>query len=124
MAETSHDDVARCAFRLPVPAGATSAFYTCIGVLPEYRGLCLPIRLMIEARRQFVEPRKIQYTWLLYDADRTRSTRLCRIMKYSALPEIHYDLGRPCRVLFRQEPSASVSSPARTAHAVHSALAH
>jgi hypothetical protein len=115
--ETSHDSLARGAFKLPVPAGASSAFYTCVAVLPEYRGLCIPVRLMFEARRVFVEPRGIQYTWLLYDADRAESTRLCRIMKYRPLPGVVNDLGRSCRVLIREEPSAVLSSVFPAIHA-------
>jgi GNAT superfamily N-acetyltransferase len=115
--ETSHDTLARRAFDLPVPLGASSAFYTCVAVLPEYRGLCVPIRLLLEARRNFVDPRGIQYTWLLYDADRADSTRLCRIMKYRALAGVIHDLGRPCRVLLREEPSAVLSSFGSAAYA-------
>jgi GNAT superfamily N-acetyltransferase len=103
--ETSHDEVARRAFSLPVPTGVSSAFYTCVAVVPEYRGLGLPVRLLLEARKGFVEPRRIRYTWLLYDAARAESTRLCRIMNYRPLPGVVNDLGRPCRVLFREEPS-------------------
>jgi GNAT superfamily N-acetyltransferase len=108
--DTSDDTVARRAFGVPVPAEASSAFYTCFAVLPEYRGFRLPVRLLLEARRQFVEPRGIQYTWLLYDAGRAASTRLCRIMNYRVLPGVFYDLGRPCRVLVRQEPRAALPS--------------
>ena len=115
--ETSHDTLARRAFKLPVPAGASSAFYTCVSVMPEYRGLCVPVRLLFEARRCFVEARGIQYTWLLYDADRAESTRLCRIMKYHPLPGVIHDLGRPCRVLIREEPSAVLSSVHPAIHA-------
>ena len=115
--ETSHDEVAREAFNLPFPAGISSAFYTCASVLPEYRGLCIPIRLMLEARRQFVQTNEIQYTWLLYDADRADSSRLCRIMRYRPLPRIVYDLGRPCRVLVREERPA-------TLHSFQSAINH
>ena len=119
--ETSHDAVARRAFDLPVPLGASSAFYTCAAVLPEYRGLCVPVRLLLEARRHFVEPRGIQYTWLLYDADRAHSTRLCRIMKYRALPGVIHNLGRPCRVLFREEPSTVLSLSGSAEYAACSA---
>jgi hypothetical protein len=119
--ETSHDEVARRAFSLPVPTGVSSAFYTCVAVLPEYRGLCVPVRLLLEARMRFVEPRNIRYTWLLYDAARTDSTRLCRILNYRPLPGVVNDLGRPCRVLIREEPSFRSPSFCSAANGVYPA---
>lgn len=102
--DTTADAQSIAAYRLPVDASATTAFYTCLAILPEYRGLNLPVRLMFEARRVFVEPRGIRYTWLLFEEDRVSSTRLCSILKYRPLSGAVTDRGRSCRVLFREEP--------------------
>jgi hypothetical protein len=102
--DTTYDAFSRATLGVSMPAGASSALYTSMMVAPEYRGLCLPVRLMFEAKRHYMEPRKIRYTWLLYESERASSTRLCRILNYRVLPKIVRTPGRHYRVLMREEP--------------------
>lgn len=101
--DTTYDAFSRATLGLSTPAGASSALYTGMMVAPEYRGLCLPVRLMFEAKRYYIDPRKIRYTWLLYESERVSSTRLCRILNYRILPKIVHAPGRHYRVLMREE---------------------
>lgn len=46
------------------------ARYTQLAVLRGYRGLKIPLVLMLEAHRRFVAPGRFDYTWLLFDTER------------------------------------------------------
>jgi hypothetical protein len=101
--ETDRTLVPREAYGLPFPSTERAARYTHMAVLPRYRGLNIPVRLLLEARRLFVTPRRIHYTWLLYDAARAGSSRLCSILGYRVAPVV-VDAGYgPCCVLSRDE---------------------
>ena len=101
--DTTDDALSHFAYGIPAASIARTAFYGGMAVLPDYRGLSVPIRLIFEAQRLFVRPRGIECTWLLYPADRVPSTRLCRILKYRTLPGIVYELDQASRVLIRME---------------------
>jgi hypothetical protein len=101
--DTTDDALSHFAYGIPAASIARTAFYGGMAVLPDYRGLSVPIRLIFEAQRLFVRPRGIECTWLLYPADRVPSTRLCRILRYRPLPGIVYELDQPSRVLIRME---------------------
>ena len=61
-----------------------AARYTQLAVLKPYRGLNLPVRLILEAHRLFVGPNDIRYTWLLFHAERARTSSLCSLLGFSA----------------------------------------
>jgi hypothetical protein len=50
------------------------ARYTQCAVLKPYRGQHLASRLILEGHRQFVKPRRIDYTWLPCGAERANSS--------------------------------------------------
>ena len=84
--DTTDDALSHFAYGIPAASIARTAFYGGMVVLPDYRGLSVPIRLIFEAQRLFVRPRGIECTWLLYPADRVPSTRLCRFSNTSLFP--------------------------------------
>jgi GNAT superfamily N-acetyltransferase len=88
---------------LAFPDKARVATYTHLAVLPEYRGLNIPLELMREARRSFIEPRGIRYTWLLFDADRAQTSNLCRVLGYRVQPQVVSCEYGKCSVLVRDE---------------------
>lgn len=86
--------------------GARVARYMQLAVLKPYRGLSIPVQLVLEARRQFVAPRRIDSTWLLFDADRARGSSFCRVLGFRASSKIfHTEYGRS-RVLVWNERGA------------------
>jgi hypothetical protein len=82
------------------------ARYTQCAVLKRYRGQHLASRLVLEAHRQFVAPRRIDYTWLLFGAERANSSSFCRHLGFMASPETFFTEYGRCRVLTRNERSA------------------
>jgi GNAT superfamily N-acetyltransferase len=59
-----------------------SARYTRLAVLREYRGLGLPVRMILEAHKRIIGPGAYEYSWLLFDAERARSSSLCRSLAF------------------------------------------
>ena len=83
----------------------TVARYTQLAVLKPYRGMNLPVQMILEARRKFIIPRKIDQTWLLFDADRANSSALCNLLGFIASgPKFLTEYGWS-RVLIRNEAS-------------------
>lgn len=70
----------RCGLRFG-PA-ARVARYTQLAVLLPYRGMNLPLRMILEARRRFVAPQGFDYTWLLFDAERASSSSMCKWLAF------------------------------------------
>ena len=105
--ETTADAGLHIALGLSFPEGVRVARYTQLAVLKAYRGLKLPGRLISEARRRFVEPNRIQYSWLLYNADAARSSSLCRQLGFKCGDqEFVTEYGRS-RLLVRNEQIAN-----------------
>lgn len=76
--------------------------YTQMAVLKPYRGLNLPLYLLLEARQFFVLG-SFSHTWLLFRADRAMASRFCRMLDFSASPHVVPGEEGPCRVLLRAE---------------------
>ncbi len=101
--ETTGDSALHARLGLRFPAGARAARYTQLAVLVPYRGMDLPARLILEARRLFVAPRNIEFTWLLFDADRAESCSLCRHLGFRAGSRTYHTEYGSSRVLTREE---------------------
>lgn len=101
--ETSRYRALHQRHNLTFPDRARVACYTHLAVLPEYRGLNIPLQLMREARRSFVEPRNIRYTWLIFDAARAHASNLCRVLGYRVQPRVVSCEFGACSVLVRDE---------------------
>ncbi|HYO83664.1 MAG TPA: hypothetical protein VES20_19840 [Bryobacteraceae bacterium] len=101
--ETTGCEALHSRFRLPARPGRRVARYTQLAVRRPFRGMDVPARLILEARRLFVVPRSCAYTWLLYDADHAKSSCLCTLLGFkSGSQTIQTEYGSS-RVLFRDE---------------------
>lgn len=108
--ETTGDAAQHSAMELSFPDGIRVARYTQLAVLKAYRGLHLPAHMISEARRRFVLPNHILYTWLLFNAGTARSSSFCRELSFKCIEKefaTHY--GR-CRVLVRKEQHNAAGS--------------
>lgn len=86
------------------------ARYTQLAVLKPYRGLNLPVRLILEAHRRFVGPKEIRYTWLLFDAARARASSLCSLLGFSASSRRYLTEYGCSRALTRDETTMQARS--------------
>jgi len=75
--ETTGDDRLHESCGLSFAAGARAARYTQLAVLKSYRGMNIPLRLILEAHHLFVVPGRFDHSWLLFDADRAAGSLLC-----------------------------------------------
>jgi hypothetical protein len=87
-----------------------AARYTQLAVLKPYRGLNLPVRLILGAQRRFVEPRQIHYTWLLFGAERARTSSLCTLLGLGASSRSFLTEYGCSRVLMRDETATLARS--------------
>jgi hypothetical protein len=132
--ETSGDDYLHQRYGLDFPLGARVARYTQLAVLRPYRGLNLPLKLILEAHRRFVAPGRFDYTWLLCDAERAASSNLCQHLAFAPGERVFLteygrsralrrdELAPPARAAIRRaqefvEQTAFVYSPVGLAHA-------
>ena len=102
--DTTDDALSHFAYGIPAASIARTAFYGGMAVLPDYRGLSVPIRLIFEAQRLFVRPRGIECTWLLYPAE-PRSV-------YTAVPHSQIQASSRYRVRTRSAEPCSYSDGA------------
>jgi hypothetical protein len=111
--ETTGDAALHRSLGLTFPLGSRVARYTQLAVLKGYRGLDVPARLIYEARRRFVQPNDIRYTWLLFEADAAKSSSLCRNLHFKCGDkEYATEYGRS-RVLMRTEEADGVEARRR-----------
>ena len=104
--ETTQDLALHRRLGLLFPEGARIARYTQLAVLKPYRGLSIPVQLVAEAHRRFVAPQRIEYTWLLFNANRAASSSFCTALGFRPAPgtvNTEYGLSR---VLIRNHASA------------------
>ena len=87
--------------------GKRSARYTRLAVRREFRGLDIPLFLVYEANRQFVQPNGFDFSWLLFAHERAKTAGLSTIFNMSPLnKKVLSEYGK-CQVLLREEASAS-----------------
>src|SRR5215470_13995657 len=85
---------------------ARTARYTQLAVSKPYRGMNLPLMLILKAHHHFVAPGEFTHTWLLFDAKRAVNSSLCARLGFSASERVfHSQLGIN-RILVRDERSA------------------
>jgi hypothetical protein len=101
--ETTDDVLLHKRFSLPFSPIDRSARYGQLAVLKRYRGLDIPLRLILEGNRQFVKPKAIKHTWLLFDADRATFCSFCRLLGFHAGDRVHESEYGRVRVLTRKE---------------------
>ncbi|HKQ76527.1 MAG TPA: hypothetical protein VJ810_22725 [Blastocatellia bacterium] len=99
---------------------ARSARYTQLAVIRSYRGLNIPMKMMLEAHRLFVAPRNFEYTWLVLGAAVAQSSFLCTQLGFSAGEKTFLTEYGLCRLLTRDERMLRFEQPAaRAAMASH-----
>ena len=101
--ETTSDVKTHGRFGLSFFKDERAARYTQLAVLKPFRGLNLPVRLILDARRRFVDPRQIHYTWLLFGAERARTSSLCTLLGFGARSSSFLTEYGCSRVLMRDE---------------------
>ena len=76
---------------------ARVARYTHLAVLKSYRGMNIPLAMMLEAHRSVIVPRRFDYTWLLFDVERAAGSFLSRQLGFILLPQTFVsEYGRRC----------------------------
>ena len=103
--DTSGDHELHERYGLKFPSLAHVARYTQLAVLRPYRGMNIPLRLMLEAHRRCVIPGRFDHTWLLFDARRAASSLMCKWLSFTpgeGAFDSEYGLSR---TLFRDEHS-------------------
>jgi hypothetical protein len=94
---------------------ARTARYTQLAVVKPYRGMNLPLMLMLKAHYHFVVPGGFTHTWLLFDAERAASSSLCARLGFSATERVFHSQFGVNRVLLRDERSAFCEQAIRQA---------
>jgi len=100
---TSGNETLHQGYGLAFPSGARVARYRQLAVLRPYRGLNIPLMLLVEAHRRFVGPSQFDYTWLLFDAERARSSLLCKWLAFTPGERIFASEYGRSRTLLRDE---------------------
>src|SRR6266849_8400558 len=85
--DTSDDHQLHERFGLKFEPRAGVARYTHLAVLKPYRGMNIPLAIMIEAHRRVIVPRQFDYTWLLFDVERAANSFLSRLLGFAPLSE-------------------------------------
>lgn len=66
---------------------ARVARFTHLAVLKPYRGMNIPLRMMLEAHRSVIVPGQFDHTWLLFDVEKARNSFLSRQLGFTPLPQ-------------------------------------
>jgi hypothetical protein len=85
---------------------ARTARYTQLAVIKPYRGMNLPLMLILKAHDHFVAPGEFTHTWLLFDAKRAANSLLCARLGFSASERVFHSQLGITRILVRDERSA------------------
>jgi hypothetical protein len=85
--------------------GMRVARYTQLAVVKHYRGLNIPLGMILCAHRSFVRPRGFRYTWLLFDAERAVGSPLRKWFGFAVSAQKYLTEYGVQRVLVRDECS-------------------
>jgi hypothetical protein len=103
--ETSEDQDLTDKYGLDFSSGELTARYTQLAVLKSYRGMSIPLMMIMEGHRRFVVPRQIDYTWLLFDAGRAAESSMCRLLSFVPSERVLESEYGSSRALVRHEMS-------------------
>jgi hypothetical protein len=92
---------------IEIEMGKKIARYTRLAVRRPFRGLDIPLFLILEANRRFILPNQYDYSWLLFEERRASSTTLSTVFNLSPLKTVVRSEYGLCRVLLRNEQSTS-----------------
>lgn len=94
---------------------ARVARFTRLAVRKRYRGLNIPLAMMLEAHRSVIVPRQFDYTWLLFDIEKAASSFLSRHLGFTLGDVINVsEYGRRCP-LMRDESTVEAERAIRQA---------
>ena len=93
-------------YGLCIHPNARTARYTQLAVVKPYRGMNLPLMLILKAHYHFVVPGDFTHTWLLFDAKRAANSSLCAHLGFSVSERVLHSQFGVTRVLVRDEQSA------------------
>ena len=94
---------------------ARIARFTHLAVLKPYRGMNIPLTMMLEAHRKVIVPGDFDYTWLLFDVRRAPQSFLSRQLGFTLLPQTFVsEYGCRCP-LVRNERTPAAARAIRTA---------
>lgn len=85
--DTSDDHLLHKEFGLEFEPQARVARYTHLAVVKPYRGMNIPLAMMVKAHHGVIVPRQFDYTWLLFDVERAGNSFLSRRLGFMRLPE-------------------------------------
>ena len=95
-----------------------------LAVLKPYRGMNIPLTMMLEAYRSIIAPRQFDYTWLLFDVERATRSFLLRQVGFKPLPQTFVsEYGCRCP-LVRNEHSQEAKRAIRQAELYLKQLEH
>jgi GNAT superfamily N-acetyltransferase len=113
--DTSGDERLHAGHNLCFEPGARAARFMHLAVVKAFRGRNIPAMMMLEAHRRFVAPRRYDYTWLLFNAERAPTSFLARLLGFSPKADIFTsEYGRRCP-LVRDERAAEAAEAIRRA---------
>lgn len=81
--DTSGDRELQEGYNLGFDAGARSARFMHLAVLRPFRGLSIPLMMALVAHRRIIVPRRYDYVWLLFDAERAPTSFLARHLGFA-----------------------------------------
>jgi len=81
--DTSGDQQLHSSCGLKFEPHARVARYMHLAVLKPYRGMNVPLMMMLQAHRRVIIPHRFDYTWLLFDVERAATSFLCRRLGFT-----------------------------------------
>ena len=100
---------------LQFEANARVARYTHLAVLKQYRGMNIPLAMMLEGHRSVIVPGEFDYTWLLFEVEKAANSFLSRQLGFGLLPQTFVsEYGCRCPVV-RNERTHEAARAIRTA---------
>jgi len=94
---------------------ARVARFTHLAVLKPFRGLNIPLAMMLEAHHRVIVPGKFDYTWLLFNVEKAANSFLSRQLGFTLLSQTFVsEYGCRCP-LIRDERSPEAARAIRTA---------
>lgn len=94
---------------------ARVARFTHLAVLKHFRGLNIPLAMMLEAHHSVIVPGRFDYTWLLFDVEKAANSFLSRQLGFTLLPQTFVsEYGCRCP-LVRNERTHEAARVIRTA---------
>jgi hypothetical protein len=103
LVDTSDDHQLHRLYGLNFAPQMRVARYTQLAVAKPYRGLGIPLMLVLEAHRRYVVAKRFDYTWLLYKAERAANSSFCRLLDFIPSDERFQSEWGYSRILLRDE---------------------